>query len=97
MKVNFIQSFFWLCLSIVVLFVIVVFLRSIFIKPDLNQPIRVVYEGQCVAMPEYYRKITGFDSVQIVPNLPRKEGEKRILEANFCYPNKYNPYYPKSN
>lgn len=45
-------------------------------------------EHQCVALDDFYRKVTGYDSVQLIYFLGK-------WEANFCYPNKYQWNYKK--
>lgn len=47
-----------------------------------KEEIGVLYEGQKIAMPEYHRHITGYDSVQVIIHNGK-------WEANFCYPNKW--------
>lgn len=45
----------------------------------------VLYEGQCIAIPDYYRRLFGYDSVQFIDFMGKRE-------ANFCYPNKFRDY-----
>ena len=48
----------------------------------------VLYDNQMVAMPEGYRKLTGYDSIQVLyykPGSPLGDG----WEGHFCYPNEW--------
>lgn len=57
----------------------------------------VLYEGQNVAMPEFYRKITGYDSIQLVFGGRGKYNEEKkdfdvtwdSMFVHFCYPNQW--------
>lgn len=56
-----------------------------------------ILNGQTIAMPDYYRKITGYDSIQLVfggrGNYDEAKQDYDVtwdsLYANFCYPNKW--------
>lgn len=47
-----------------------------------------------VALPEYWRTVTGYDSIQIVPTMD-DTGRFSRLEVNFCYPNNWKEYLGK--
>lgn len=47
---------------------------------------RILYEGRKVAMPKEYRRMTGYDSIQVVYYRPGSMLSNG-WEGHFCYPN----------
>ncbi len=69
----------------------------LFIKRNASNKQQSVIDNTFIPMPEYYKKVTGFDSIQLV-YLGRVIKYDQVnksfevvwdsLTANFCYPNK---------
>lgn len=66
-------------------------------KQTVHRPNNVLHEGDKIAMPEFYRRITGFDSIQLVAGGRGKYNEEKkdfdvtwdSLFVHFCYPNEW--------
>lgn len=48
----------------------------------------LLHEGQKIAMPKYYRRITGYDSIQIV-HYRKGSSLGNGWEGHFCNPNEW--------
>lgn len=86
----------WLFLGIeigVIVMLVIIVLANIFGSKDRYQNI----DNTRISMPSFYRKITGYDSIQLIYGGRAKYNTKKqtfdvtrdSLFANFCYPNKW--------
>lgn len=55
---------------------------SIYRSENNHRPNYVLHEVEKVAVPDFYRKIIGYDSLEMIYSLNK-------WNVNFCYPNKW--------